>query len=43
MPLNHFKAKHFGAKHFATIGSLIGDVVNAIVEWITFARRRGKR
>jgi hypothetical protein len=43
MALNHFRAKHFGAKHLSTIGSLLGDIVAGISDWLIRARRRLRR
>jgi hypothetical protein len=42
MPLNHFKAKHFGAKSLSLLGH-IGAAVNALLDYIGFARRVGRR
>jgi hypothetical protein len=43
MALNHFKAKHFKAKHYTTLGSLLGEVVAVVTEWLLRARRRLRR
>jgi hypothetical protein len=43
MALDHFSIWHFRASHFGLLKGAGSAIVTTIIDWLTIARRRGRR